>query len=619
MAQSALSRSKINTKIPQLAHKSAGKSASVRSRSRRPGRVSGLIAGELREGTRGEGRAVLELDNGVTVYPARFEGDPWRAVWYEDGRRRDRQDRTEAGLAEKLEKITVRLAVDAPGLESPGADLITYYLSSDRHPAGRAWSRKHADTQRRLCQRYLAPVVGSVACEDIKVSHMQAAVNAAPTAGEGDRVRRCISALTTAGLAGGYLVNPRLAQVHWQPGGREVPEPATAIAGETPLFVDPSAIPSYRDVARLGRALAAQGSDYELMACFAAYTGLRWGELAALTVGQIAMATRTVTVDRKVIEIGGRQYIEPPKGRKRRRTVYPSTTPAGYPLAEALAARLAEACTEEAEGSNPEGLVFLCRPKIRFWLWPGSSGSSGGLLILIGQSAQDGFSADLARAGVGCVDAGSRAGTRDALADALVGPGGVVVVLVLGQDHAQVRLVKNQGPVEELPAQGADEALADGVHPGRLHGGADDGGAGGLEDGVEGAGEVRSAVADEEPEVPEPVAEVEGQVADLLDRPVTGGVGGDAADVHAAGAVLDEHQDVQPVQGDGIDVEEVDGEDPGGLRVQELPPGRAVPARRGVDACGADDLVDRGRRDRDAELGQLAVNAPVTPQRVLLR
>lgn len=157
MAQSALSRSKIPTN-PQLAHTSAGKSAPGRVRSRRVARVSRLIAGELREGTRGEGRAVLELANGVTVYPAQFEGDRWRTVWTEDGRRRDCQDQTETGMAARLEKIAVRLAVDAPGLESLGADLIAYHLSPDRHPVGRPWLRKHADTQRRLCQRHLAPV-----------------------------------------------------------------------------------------------------------------------------------------------------------------------------------------------------------------------------------------------------------------------------------------------------------------------------------------------------------------------------------------------------------------------------------------------------------------------------
>jgi hypothetical protein len=158
-----------------------------------------------------------------------------------------------------------------------------------------------------------------VACEDIKVSHMQAAVNAAPTAGEGDRVRRCISALTGAGLAGGYLVSPRLAQVHWQPGDRQVLETAPTIAGETPLFVGPAAIPSHQDVARLGQALAAQVGVSELMACFAAYTCLPWGELVALTADRIDQELRQVAVGRKVIEVRGRLYLAPPKGRKRRR------------------------------------------------------------------------------------------------------------------------------------------------------------------------------------------------------------------------------------------------------------------------------------------------------------
>jgi hypothetical protein len=58
-------------------------------------------------------------------------------------------------------------------------------------------------------------------------------------------------------------------------------------------------------------------------------------------------------------------------------------------------------------------------------------------------------------------------------------------------------------------------------------------------------------------------------------------------------------------------VKEVDCEDPGCLRVQELPPGRTVPARRGIDARGTQDLIDGGRRDRHAQLGQLAMNPPV--------
>jgi len=65
-----------------------------------------------------------------------------------------------------------------------------------------------------------------------------------------------------------------------------------------------------------------------------------------------------ITVDRKVVEVGGRLYLEAPKNRKYRRTVCPRRTPAGYPLAERLAARIEEARAEQEAGTNPKGLIF---------------------------------------------------------------------------------------------------------------------------------------------------------------------------------------------------------------------------------------------------------------------
>jgi integrase len=313
-----------------------------------------------------DGRVVVEVAGGITVYPARGVGDRWRAVWREGGCRRQCESVSEGGLAVKLARVSERLAADAPNLERPGADLIGYYLSPGRHPADRPWSRKHADTQRRLCARYLTPVIGDLTCQDIRTGDLQAAVSAAPTAGEGARVARAVSALVSAGLAGGYLTSPRLRLVRWQPAGRPVPPPAVSTAGESVLFVDPADIPGDADVAALGRALAAFGDCYELMAVFAAYTGLRWGELAALTIGQVDSAARTVTVDRKVIEIGGTLHIEPPKGRKQRRTIYPRLSPGGYPLAEKIAARLDAARAEHDAGINPHGLIFPS-PRGTYW------------------------------------------------------------------------------------------------------------------------------------------------------------------------------------------------------------------------------------------------------------
>jgi hypothetical protein len=76
-------------------------------------------------------------------------------------------------------------------MERSGADLIAHYLDPDRLPVSKRWSRRHADTQQRLCQRFAAPVIAAVTCQDITPGHMQQIVNAAPTDSEGDRLHRC--------------------------------------------------------------------------------------------------------------------------------------------------------------------------------------------------------------------------------------------------------------------------------------------------------------------------------------------------------------------------------------------------------------------------------------------
>ncbi len=105
-----------------------------------------------------------------------------------------------------------------------------------------------------------------------------------------------ISALVAAGIDGGYLTNPRLAKVHWQAGDRALPAPRVSLAGESGLWVDPAEIPA-DDIGKLGLALASgrHGERDELMASTAAYSGLRWGELTALTIPQIDQAGVTLT------------------------------------------------------------------------------------------------------------------------------------------------------------------------------------------------------------------------------------------------------------------------------------------------------------------------------------
>jgi hypothetical protein len=156
---------------------------------------------------------VIELDFGILVYPTETDGEPWRAVFTENGQRKFRQGATEEKLAAKLENVKERLQADAANMERPGAD--------------------------------------------------------------------------------------------------------------------PAEIPSDSDIGKLGRALAAglHGERDELMACTAAYSGLRWGELTALTVWQVDQAGRVITVDRQVVEVAGHLYVEAPKCRKYPKTIYPAARP----------------------------------------------------------------------------------------------------------------------------------------------------------------------------------------------------------------------------------------------------------------------------------------------------
>ena len=71
-------------------------------------------------------------------------------------------------------------------------------------------------------------------------------------------------------------------------------------------------------------------------------------------------------MDRKLIEVAGQLYVEAPKCRKYRSTIYPVRTPHGYPLADRLTARAEQARAEQQAGINPLRLIFPS-PRGRHW------------------------------------------------------------------------------------------------------------------------------------------------------------------------------------------------------------------------------------------------------------
>src|SRR5262249_43487867 len=104
MAQAAAARAKINTEVTQPAPGRPPRRAAGRPRA---GRLpeGPRVSGHARESVRQPDRPVVEAGLGIVVYPPEADGEPWRAVFTENGRRRFRQDATETGLAAKLEKV----------------------------------------------------------------------------------------------------------------------------------------------------------------------------------------------------------------------------------------------------------------------------------------------------------------------------------------------------------------------------------------------------------------------------------------------------------------------------------------------------------------------------------
>jgi hypothetical protein len=125
-------------------------------------------------------------------------------------------------------------------------------------------------------------------------------------------------------------------------------------------------------------------------------------------------------------------------------------------------------------------------------------GQSGGDVVLVGKSAEDLLAADPE---LGEVDRFRWLGVslgQCELAEGTVRPGSVIVPQVFGQRPSQVVLIDDQDPVQALPAQGADDPLANRVRSGCLRRAGQDPDAFGGEYGVERAGELARAVPDQE-------------------------------------------------------------------------------------------------------------------------
>ena len=99
---------------------------------------------------------------------------------------------------------------------------------------------------------------------------------------------------------------------------------------------------THRQVHELAEAC---GPEYRLLVLFLAYTGLRWGEMAALRVGRVDFLRRRVLVAESVTPVKGVMTWGATKGHERREVPIPRF------LVEALARHVA--------GRSAEDLLFV--------------------------------------------------------------------------------------------------------------------------------------------------------------------------------------------------------------------------------------------------------------------
>ena len=147
---------------------------------------------------------------------------------------------------------------------------------------------------------------------------------------------------------------------------------------------------------------------------------------------------------------------------------------------------------------------------------------------------------------------------------------------VLGEDDLKMPAAKHEESIEALAPHGTREPL-DGVRP-RARIGVLMTPMPSLPNGVEGRGELRVVVAEQELGCGRPFGEVGADVSGLLGHPDPDGFGRHTGETNEAGVVFDEEQDVEASEQEGVDPEE---ENRPGIPGGSVPPSNPVPPADG--------------------------------------
>lgn len=267
----------------------------------------------------------------------------WRVVWTDAaGQERERTTRTEAEAEVVAAEVCVALNRPGSALQPDVSfqALCAAFLSPKEHAGWRspATIAKHTS----IIRSHLVPALGARRCSTLTATTFNGVLIGLADAGYPRGTIRTVWETLRSVVRFGQS---RGVWDAWSKPLDRVGMPHGVAEHKVNEQLDRADVPTAAQVDDLADALARVREEHGLMASVAAGTGLRWGELAGLRVGDI-QPNRHVKVRRQVREVRGQQLELDvlPKHGKERTTILPEV--------------LVEPMAEHMHGLDGDDLVF---------------------------------------------------------------------------------------------------------------------------------------------------------------------------------------------------------------------------------------------------------------------
>jgi len=271
--------------------------------------------------------SVLHRVGRVSVLSASSGGKKFR-VRYTDGlgRRRERTAPTEAEALTIARSLSEQLA-DPSGALQPGvlfAKLVSDWVKDRRD---RGWSVRQHDSMKSAARVHVLPALGQKRCDQLTSAQLTKLLAAMSSEGYSastiGAVRQCVRGACAWGVEQNVWSEAR------NPARTmKLPKNVRASVALMSEPIDPASVPSQAEVDAFIRSAYEHRYEFGLLVEVAAGTGLRFGELAALTKSDFDPSTRRLRVTKTLVESAGEgSFIGLPKSRSSRREVLvpPST------------------------------------------------------------------------------------------------------------------------------------------------------------------------------------------------------------------------------------------------------------------------------------------------------